>query len=266
MGNPLARSGFTVACLTFGLAAAALAACAPAEAADAPDIFGTFWATRYDAKIQIVGGGELPLTPEGKAAYQMNIAGLKDGSITDAARRWCVPDGVPRVLATPYPFEIINAPRGQVTIVYELNHEVRVVAMDKPLPSDKELIPYPYYNGHSVGHHEGDTLVIETAGFNEKTFIDSTGAPHTDENAHDRTDPPDRPDRDRGRHHHPRSAILHARLAGALRLSATRRRAAAGLRLRRAASRHILGCRRAPSLRIRNRARSPPAGACGACP
>jgi hypothetical protein len=181
MGNPLARSGFTVACLTVGSAVAALAACAPADAADAPDIFGTFWATRYDAKIQIVGGGELPLTPDGKTAYQMSIAGLKDGSITDAARKWCVPDGVPRVLATPYPFEIINAPRGQVTIVHELNHEVRTVAMDKPLPSDKELIPYPYYNGHSVGHYEGDTLVIETAGFNEKTFIDSTGAPHTDE-------------------------------------------------------------------------------------
>jgi len=92
-----------------------------------------------------------------------------------------VPDGLPRILATPYPFEIIQAPPGQITVVYELNHEVRAIAMDKPLPSDQELIPYPYYNGHSVGHFEGDTLVIETAGSNEKTFIDETGAPHTDE-------------------------------------------------------------------------------------
>src|SRR5579872_1505576 len=105
MGNPLARSGF--ACLVAVLAGS------PADAA--PDIFGTFWATRYDSKIQIVGGGELPLTAEGKAAYEMNIAGLKDGSITDAARKFCVPDGLPRVLAGPYPFEIINAPPGQVT-------------------------------------------------------------------------------------------------------------------------------------------------------
>jgi len=175
MGNPLGRAGLAVA----SVAVAALAVAAPADAA--PDIFGTFWATRYDAKIQIVGGGDLPLTAEGKAAYETNIAGLKDGSIIDAARRYCVSDGLPRVLATPYPFEIINAPPGQVTFVYELNHEVRAVAMDKPLPSDKELIPYPYYNGHSVGRYEGDTLVIETAGFNEKTFIDATGAPHTDE-------------------------------------------------------------------------------------
>ena len=119
MGNPLGRAGLAVA----SVAVAALAVAAPAHAADAaPDIFGTFWTTRYDAKIQIVGGGELPLTAEGKAAYAMNIAGLKDGSIIDAARRYCVPDGLPRVLATPYPFEVINAPPGQVTFVYELNH------------------------------------------------------------------------------------------------------------------------------------------------
>ena len=178
MSNPLARFGLVLA---FS-AVMALAVSAPACAADtAPDIFGTFWATRYDAKIQIVGGGDLPLTAEGKTAYETNIAGLKDGSITDAARTWCVPDGLPRLLANPYPFEIIAAPRGQVTFVYELSHQIRPIAMGKPLPSDKELIPYPYFNGHSVGHFEGDTLVIETAGFNEKTFIDATGAPHTDE-------------------------------------------------------------------------------------
>jgi hypothetical protein len=149
--------------------------------AETPDISGTYWATEYRAKIQLVGGGDLPLTEAGKAAYEKNMAGLKDGSITDAARKYCVPDGLPRVLATPYPFEIIQAPPGQVTIIHELNHQVRVVAVDKPMPSEKDLTTFPFYNGHSVGHFEGDTLVIETAGFNEKTFIDATGAPHTDE-------------------------------------------------------------------------------------
>ena len=146
----------------------------------APDISGTYWATQYNAKLQIVGGGDLPLNAAGKKAYDMNIAGLKDGSITDAARKFCVPDGIPRSLATPYPFEIIQAPPGQITIVHELNHQIRVVAMDKPLPSFQELIPFPFYNGHSVGHFEGDTLVIQSAGFNEKTFLDATGAPHSD--------------------------------------------------------------------------------------
>ena len=151
------------------------------EAAANPDLSGTYWATEYHAKIEIVGGGELPLTAEGKAAYAKNIQGLKDGSIKDDARRVCVPDGLPRVLATPYPFEIVQGPMGQITIIHELNHQVRVITMDKPMPAEKELLALPFYNGHSVGHFEGDILVVESAGFNDKTFIDATGAPHTDE-------------------------------------------------------------------------------------
>ncbi len=251
MGNPSARPGLVATCLmAAALAGAALAVPEPAVAADAaPDVFGTFWVTRYDAKIQIVGGGELPLTPAGKAAYEMNIAGLKDGSITDASRRWCVPGGLPRALANPYPFEIINAPHGQVTFVYELSHMVRAVQMDQPLPSDKELIPYPYFNGHSVGRFDGDALVIETAGFNERTFIDVNRRTAHRPLAHHRADPPDQPDGDRGCGHHPRSGILQPRLADALRLPAARRLAHTGLCLRRAEPRHFLGSRRAPAVR-----------------
>jgi hypothetical protein len=163
--------------------AALLAVCVVTGSADgqtaAPDLSGIYWATRYNAKIEIVGGGGLPFTVAGKAAYDKNIAGLKDGSISDEARRFCVPDGLPRVLASPYPFEIVYGPPGQVTILYELNHQIRMIALDKPMPGEKELISFPWYNGHSVGRFEGDTLVVETAGFNEKAFVDATGAPHT---------------------------------------------------------------------------------------
>ena len=145
-----------------------------------PDLAGTYWATRYNAKIQTLDGGDLPLTAAGKAAYDRNIAGLKDGSISDETRKFCLPDGVPRVLATPYPFHIVQSP-GQIAVIHELNHQIRIVAMNKPLPKYEELIANPYYNGHSFGHFEGDTLVVETAGFNDKTFLDATGAPHTDE-------------------------------------------------------------------------------------
>ena len=179
MDNPQvrARAGLALAAMAVGSALSV-----SAYAADAtPDIFGTYWASEYHAKIQIVGGGDLPLTADGKAAYDKNIAGLKDGSITDPARKTCVPDGLPRLLATPYPFAIISALPRQITMIHELNHEVRVIPINKPLPSDKDLIPYPYYNGHSVGHFEGDTFVIESAGFNDVTFVDATGAPHTDE-------------------------------------------------------------------------------------
>jgi hypothetical protein len=159
----------------------ALTALFGAAYGETPDISGTYWANRYQGKIEVVGGGGLPFTAAGKEAYEKNVAGLKDGSVVDNARRYCVPDGLPRVLATPYPFQIFQAPPGQITIIHELNHQVRVIAMDEPMPSEKELVTLPYYNGHSVGRFEGDTLVVETAGFNEKTLVDATGAPHTDE-------------------------------------------------------------------------------------
>jgi hypothetical protein len=152
----------------------------PARAAD-PDLSGIYWITKYNAKVELVGGGELPLTAEGKAAYEKNMAGLKDGSIKDEARRLCVPDGPVRTMAGPYPWEIVQGPPGNVTLLYELGHMVRVIRMNKAMPPFEELITFPSYNGYSVGKYEGDALVIETAGFNEKTFLDATGAPHSDE-------------------------------------------------------------------------------------
>jgi len=67
---------------------------------------------------------------------------LKDGSMTDDARKFCVPDGLPRVWATPYPFEIVQGPPGNVTILYELSHQVRVIRLNKKMPEYRELISY----------------------------------------------------------------------------------------------------------------------------
>jgi hypothetical protein len=160
---------------------AALSPAGPAQAQTAPpDLAGVYWATRYNARIQILGGGELPLTAAGKAAYDKNVAGLRDGSMIDEARKFCLPDGIPRVLATPYPFQIFQQP-AQVAMIHELNHQVRIIPLNKPVEKTFEVIALPHYNGHSFGRYEGDTLVIETIGFNEKTFLDASGAPHTDE-------------------------------------------------------------------------------------
>ena len=69
-----------------------------------------------------------------------------------------------------------EAPAAAIGLLGAPYQEEAIVA-----PDDRELISFPAYNGHSIGHFEGDTLVIHTAGFNEKTFLDATGAPHTDE-------------------------------------------------------------------------------------
>src|ERR1700686_1531099 len=124
--------------------AALLVATAGSAYGQAPDISGTYWATEYHPKIQLVGGGDLPLTPAGKAAYEKNIAGLKDGSIPDNARKFCVPDGIPRVLANPYPYEIVYGPPGQITIIYELSHQGRMVPGAKPMPNHEEPLTWRF--------------------------------------------------------------------------------------------------------------------------
>ena len=65
--------------LSFAVAIAAYSfACSAAGAA--ADISGTYWATSYSPKIEVLGGGDPPLNAAGKAAYEMNQKGLKDGS------------------------------------------------------------------------------------------------------------------------------------------------------------------------------------------
>lgn len=165
----------------FRLALAVMAAIAVPLMARAADISGTYWATSYSPKIQVIGGGDPPLNDAGKAAYAKIQAGFKDGSVIDKPRRVCVPDGVPRVLATPYPFEIFQVPAGRVTFLYEMNHQVRSVELDRPVPTPESLITEPLYNGHSVGHWEGDTLIVESLGYNDRTYLDASGLPHSDE-------------------------------------------------------------------------------------
>jgi hypothetical protein len=178
-GHFLGASGLIV--LLAGLASAQAQTAGTAATAASPDIGGIYWTAAYSAMIQPVGGGSPPYTPAAMATYQKNIAAAKAGTLEDNARKFCVPDGVPRVLQSPYPFEIVQTPvRGEIHIFNELNHGVRLIQMDKPMPSENELLELPYYNGHSVGHWDGETLVVETAGFNDKTFLDNSGAPHTD--------------------------------------------------------------------------------------
>ena len=165
-----------------GAAVAALMFASAAFAAGAePDISGIWWATNYSPKIQVMGGGDPPLNAAGKAEYAKNQAGLRNGSLVDKARKVCIPDGIPRVLETPYPFEIYQVPRGQITMIHELNHQLRVIALDKPLPKYEDVSSFENYNGHTVGHWEGDTLVIQGIGYNEDTFLDSSGLPHSDQ-------------------------------------------------------------------------------------
>jgi hypothetical protein len=144
----------------------------------AQDISGVWWIQRYNRRILPMTGGELPFTAAGRAKYDANMRALAADPLADESRRNCVPDGVPRILASPYPFEILQT-EGQVTISYEINRTLRRVLLNTPQAPAEHLEYVPFYSGYSVGRWEGNTLVIESAGFNHKTFVDNSGVPHS---------------------------------------------------------------------------------------
>jgi len=89
----------------------------------------------------------------------------------------CLPPGVPRIYAHPAPFEIVQTP-DRVMIAYEYQHHVRHVFTDGR--EHRQGRPASWM-GESVGHWEGDTLVVETVNFNDKTWIDRRGLPHSEQ-------------------------------------------------------------------------------------
>ena len=88
----------------------------------------------------------------------------------------CLPPG-PTLRAMWEMVKIVQTP-SLIVMLYESRVLDRQIFMDgRTLPQD----PNPTWMGYSVGHWEGDTLVVESAGFNDKTWLDLTGHPHTEE-------------------------------------------------------------------------------------
>ena len=106
------------------------------------------------------GSGTLVYTPAGD---QLN----KSPRFDYAAR--CLPWGYTRAMQTSYPVEFVQTPN-RFVILFESNNVFHVVATDgRPHPKNLE----PSWMGNSVGRYEGDTLVIDTIGFNGKTWLDT---------------------------------------------------------------------------------------------
>jgi hypothetical protein len=86
----------------------------------------------------------------------------------------CLPAGIPR--GSPYPWRIVQTPT-HYFVLYEGNiHSYRQIFMNAKHPDD----PDPTWFGHSIGHWEGNTLVVDTVGFNDKFWFDYKGHPHTE--------------------------------------------------------------------------------------
>jgi hypothetical protein len=94
---------------------------------------------------------------------------------------YCLPPGGPRLMATPYQMEILQLPEHKrIIMIFEgATHIWREIYMDgRPFPEGDAL--NPTYLGYSIGRWEGDALVVEVRGFNENSWLDYFGHPHTD--------------------------------------------------------------------------------------
>jgi hypothetical protein len=97
-------------------------------------------------------------------------------AINDPVQIYCDPAGVSRIYFYPWQFTFVQTP-DTVYILYEFSRVWRSVSMNKPHPKD----PDPTWLGDSVGRYEGDSLVVDTVGFNDKTWLDHVGHPHSEE-------------------------------------------------------------------------------------
>ena len=133
------------------------------------------WVTNFAARMPgYEEGDQPPMLPWTQAMYEYN----KSNNVKYDPEGFCLPPGGPRSMGTPYPAEIVQD-RDRIIVVFEGGgHVWREIHMDgREHPENLN----PTYFGHSIGHWEGDTLVVDTVGFNEKTWVDFGGYMHTEQ-------------------------------------------------------------------------------------
>jgi hypothetical protein len=171
-----------------------LTAPTPRLADGKPDFSGIWHAARRnpcdaEASRFIPCGSEIGGAPQarnfgvdlaGGLPYQSWAAGLvkqrtADGNIDDPHVR-CLPDNPPRTWTMPHLTKAVHTPK-LLVLLYEVNAMYRQIFIDgRALPED----PTPSWNGYSTARWDGDTLVVQTAGFRNDLWIDMGGSPMTD--------------------------------------------------------------------------------------
>ncbi len=124
---------------------------------------------------------EPPMTAWGQAQFKAAKSSFGTPSYpleetNDPVLRGCSPPGVPRVYMHPFPFQFIQT-RGEVVMMFEYDSLRREIYTDGQ-PRGADLVPL--WMGSSSGRWEGDTLVVDTVNFNDKTWLDRIGHPHSD--------------------------------------------------------------------------------------
>ena len=135
-----------------------------------PDLSGIWNPDRhfiYDISTALKPGEALPLQPWAAELTKKRMS-------HDDPEANCLPTGVPRM--APYPWKIVQTPQ-LIVFLFEGNiHSYRQIFLDgRGHPDD----PDPTWYGDSIGHWDGDTLVVDTVGFNDKFWFDFAAHPHT---------------------------------------------------------------------------------------
>ncbi len=117
---------------------------------------------------------EPPFTAWGRERWDLHYKGMINNAPVADPSTSCVPHGVPRIMIAPYPVQIVLGPK-VITMLFEVNHNIRLVHMNQPLPKHPKITMM----GYSVGHWDGDTLVVETNGLDDSAILDEAGTPHS---------------------------------------------------------------------------------------
>jgi hypothetical protein len=151
----------------------------PHEAQPGPAEFGALYAE--PAGVGIVEGDTIPYQPWALAKKKENFENRFVRQNTDGVRlepldpeAKCYLPGVPRATYMPFPFQIEQGNK-KIVIAYEFASASRIIPLEKVGDS-----PTDSYMGWSQGHWEGDTLVVDVTGFNEKTWFDRAGDFHSE--------------------------------------------------------------------------------------
>ena len=148
-----------------------LAAPAPRTSDGKPDLSGLWRLNGIGRVFNILGNEPVEMLPWARDVYaKRSINFAKDSPDSN-----CLPAGPTAGLFGMSPVKFIQT-KNVLVILYE-DQPARQVFLDgRPLPKD----PNPTWMGYSVGRWDGDTLVVETAGYNDRTWLDLTGHPHTE--------------------------------------------------------------------------------------
>ncbi len=151
------------------------------DAAATHDLTGVWNAMRSDYDTASFSKGDPPMTPWGEAQLKaakpsQGPRGVPLAETTDRVYK-CFPPGMPYIYLQLFPVQIVQTPK-EVIEIFEYDHMVRYIFTDgRKHPDDLT----PTYNGHSIGHWEGDTLVVDTVGLNGKIWLDRVGHPDSEQ-------------------------------------------------------------------------------------